>query len=842
MRLGRLFLAFLSMLLLFSAIADAQQLWSTVLSPSRAIDWSRAGAPQINAARTQCTTSACELVCPKGTNPCGAGGTVTASSLTAALASAAYNSYVLVPAGSYTLDSAVYFPIGGSNSSSCTSNCSNVTLRGMGANQTFLYFDGTTAPNDCSGSSVCAASTDSNYEGGPSNTATFEGASTSSSVASGTYTSGGTYILLSSVKNLQVGAPIILDQLDNTGDNGALYVGCEIGTDSSQQVGNPPVGDPSGACPPFAHVDSYERGASNLSTIRGQQQIVNVVSISGSGPYTVQVTPGLYAANWSTSQSPGAWWATSPVYNDGVEDLYINPSADPDSGKGVNFFNCTGCWAKGISVVTTSSGGTGWYSVGFNICNHCTVTDSYHYGFTGDDYGFANYIGSDNLFENNISEYPGEIFISNSDCEGCVADYNFAAGILYTSSSTWFSPPVFYHGVELYTLLEGNIGGGLWADFYHGTHVLNTDFRNRWDGIEQNGGAITSVNTMAVQLASGSRYNNIIGDVLGTPGYHTTYKATPTSRPGSLWQTVLDLGVSPTVSTNDGLVAPTTMLWGNWDSVDDAARWCAGPTDAGWDSSMCSTSEVPTTIDVAQNYVQQCGTGDGSQTSFSCTLTNTPLVKGNTSAYLCASSGCTNAEYLNSTLASDQANGTLQNNGATSGAISGTVNYTTGAVTLSFGSAPPSGTIIYVNYLQQTSTPGEYTNFVPSTTTLPASFIYSSMPSWWPSGKAWPDIGPDVTGGNVGQCSGGMNAHSEVTSSQSSQCTAGGGTFTALEYVVSNPAMDCYFNVLGGSANGTGPPLSFNASSCYSGSGTSTLSGSPNPAAPQSLTGTVVPD
>jgi hypothetical protein len=35
---------------------------------------------------------------------------------------------------------------------------------------------------------------------------------------------------------------------------------------------------------------------------------------------------------------------------------------------------------------------------------------------------------------------------------------------------------------------------------------------------------------------------------------------------------------------------------------------------------------------------------------------------------------------------------------------------------------------------------------VPTTQTLPASLYYSSKPSWWPAGVAWPVIGPDVSG------------------------------------------------------------------------------------------------
>ena len=82
-----------------------------------------------------------------------------------------------------------------------------------------------------------------------------------------------------------------------------------------------------------------------------------------------------------------------------------------------------------------------------------------------------------------------------------------------------------------------------------------------------------------------------------------------------------------------------------------------------------------------------------------------------------------------------------------------------------------------------------YANVVPSTETLPPSFYLPSKPSWWPTAKAWPPIGPDVTGGNIPNVSGHANTI---------------------------PAEDCYLKVMNGPADGTGSsPLTFNADACY---------------------------
>jgi hypothetical protein len=73
------------------------------------------------------------------------------------------------------------------------------------------------------------------------------------------------------------------------------------------------------------------------------------------------------------------------------------------------------------------------------------------------------------------------------------------------------------------------------------------------------------------------------------------------------------------------------------------------------------------------------------------------------------------------------------------------------------------------------------------THTLPASFYLASKPSWWGS-LAWPAIGPDVTTGD------------------------GPGTHAYLK--TSNPAENCYLNVMGGADGGAGSPLTFNPAAC----------------------------
>lgn len=122
-----------------------------------------------------------------------------------------------------------------------------------------------------------------------------------------------------------------------------------------------------------------------------------------------------------------------------------------------------------------------------------------------------------------------------------------------------------------------------------------------------------------------------------------------------------------------------------------------------------------------------------------------------------------------------------------------------------------------------------YPNFEPvlggsstSAGPLPASFFITARPSWWSSSIPFPAIGPDVTGGNIGQCSGTPNTsgkYNGVAATASGQC-AGSGISTSAWAGHANaiPAMNCYLNVMGGAPDGTGNALTFNPSACYAAS------------------------
>jgi hypothetical protein len=586
------------------------------IDSSRMINWSSVGVPGgIPNRTTICSTL----------NP-GA----TASQINSAIAACPSGQVVMLNAGTYSLSTGIAF-----------NNKSNVTVRGAGADQTFLVFTGA---NSCHGTAanVCMDSADTNYFGGPSNTANWTAG----------YARGSTVLTLSSTSNLAVGTPITLDQTDDSSDGGDVYV-CESSVCTS-------LGDgPSGA----------------TRSNRVQQQIVTVTAINGS---QVSISPGIYMPNWRSSQSPQAWWSSSPIRNSGIENLSLDHTSSSETS-GVEFFNCYGCWVKGIRSIDPARNHVMLFQ-----SNHSTVRDSYFYQSKShytESYGIESYGASDVLIENNIFQAVTAPRTINAPCSGCVVSYNYSINDIFSQSATWFSHSDFLHsgGVD-FVLFEGNVGEGLYSDEFHGTHHFITVFRNRYIGYELNNGTATNSNTIPMILYPYSRFYNVIGNVLGsTARPHTQYQYVNggSNQDQSIYQIGSDGGSGGI--PNDSNVLRTLMRWGNYDVVNGGTRFVS--------------SEVPSGI-------------------------------------------------------------------------------------------------------------ANFANALPTSQALPASLYLPGKPGWWPSGKPWPAIGPDVTGGNISNVGG---------------------------FAYSNAAQDCYTN-MGGNANGTGGVLSFSAATCYG-----TGSTNPPPSAPTNL-------
>ena len=501
------------------------QAWSGVISSGRAVDWSKAGVTGGVPNRTTiCTTL-------------NAG--ATATQINNAIQNCPSGQVVFLNAGTYNISGGLVF-----------NNKSNVTLRGAGADQTKLVFS---SSYNCDGeaSDVCFISGDVNWNGGPTNLANWTAG----------YAPGTTVITLDSTSNLAVGDPVTLDQADDTADTGQVFV-CETYALGCTEDG------PSGG------------GSGGQRNLRAQQQIVTVTAINGK---QVTISPGVYMPNWRSSQTPQAWWASTPIFSSSVENMSLDhTAAAPDSG--ILFFNCSGCWVKGVKSLQPNRS-----HVHLIQSAKCVVRDSYFYGTANaasQSYGVEVFPAGDSLIENNIFQHVAAPQVMNAACSGCVIAYNYSIDDYNTLSPGWMAQSAFMHagGIDN-LLLEGNIGAGIYSDLFHGSHNFVTLFRNRYNGYET---GKTSM-TVPVALWPKSRYYNIVGNVLGDTALpHTIYQFGPGST-GNSNAAIYVIGTGATYSPDDPLVLSTLMRWGNYDIVNNAVRFVS--------------SEIPSSLSQFANSV-----------------------------------------------------------------------------------------------------------------------------------------------------------------------------------------------------------------------------------------------
>jgi hypothetical protein len=683
----------LFLLVLFSVSAQAQN-WTPFLDSSRAIDWSSAGftIPNYTA---NCAT---QPTLQTGSSNAGANKTAIQNALNSCDSS---HNVVNIPAGTYYVTSITF------------GNQGHQVLRGAGPNSTTLV---PTTGVGCSGgqsTGICMIDQNDTYAGNPNNLP--PNGSNQCSWTAG-YAQGTTSITLNNCGHAPPANEIVvLDQANDTSDNNGIYI-CDTNTSN-------------------CGVESTSGGNNDGRFISGvthsQQQVTQITGVTslGGGSYSVTISPGVYFSNIRSSQAPGAWWFDT-VQNDGLENLTIDGStmgsSHPSDFGNIGMYQCYQCWVKNVR-----SQSAGRYHLESYQSFQDVIRDSYFYGALGggsQSYGIEMEVTSGVLIENNIFQQTTAPIMFGAGT-GNVVDYNLSLDDYYTSSPTYTQSAYYAHnaGNEM-NLFEGNnFVVGPWGDDSWGSSTQTTIFRSMSPGWYTG----KSESTLPFIARSRVRAINLVGNVLGQPGYHNLYQAYATSTSGgvnganeaksvySLGWVTQDGACSGGVLNNscDPLVVSTLMRWGNYDVVNAAPQW---------NSSEASPAAVP---------------------------------------------------HVNANFSSS-----------------------------------------YFSSLAHT---------------LPNSLYYRSQPSWWPSGVAWPPIGPDVTGGNIGACSGGTYAGAQAVSP--SQCTGGSLKTAWGSYVNAIPAQACYLNTMNGPPDGSGSPLSFDASQCYgSGSG----SGTP-PAPPKGLTATV---
>jgi hypothetical protein len=436
-----------------------------ILAPVRSGNWSTAGLPPIfpdgettpNAwtppTRTQCVNAACNTV---------SGGTVTAASINSAIAGAPAGTYVLVPAGTFTISSDIQMY--GHN---------NVTLRGSGPASTIL-----------------------NLTGSVKFGAAFVGLN-SGTLSASSYSSGTSSLTISSSTVPTVNDLAWFEQCDTgwsgatcaTGsyaDNGALFI-----------CGN------NGVCD--------QNGGSSTHNYQMQLVWINSVISNGGNNYTIGFTPGLHMQNWSSSSSATLSWQSTTVVGVGMglEEMTI-------SGGSTSFQSSYACWMKGVRLITPA----GNSAIGLSLDANTLIANNYIYAndsaasFSSDrlaiGQGSLQSGDSEDLILNNVIQ-SGFIEGGGSD-EGVVIAYNY----IRDSQNNFPQNSMFQHQPgSAFILTEGNQMGVSRDDDTWGTHTLNTWFRNYLSCSDPPyAGAMN--NFEALRIDPFARFDNVIGNALGS--------------------------------------------------------------------------------------------------------------------------------------------------------------------------------------------------------------------------------------------------------------------------------------------------------------------------------------
>lgn len=743
---------FTFILTLFSAHTVFAQAWSGILPTTRAIDWTHAG---VVGGIPSAAWPICATINPEGT----AIAPVAPSDISTAVTNCAVahptGGVVLLAPGNFYFNSAL-------------GTTSNVALRGSGADKTLVYLISNSSTYGYFVGGGSGSGNHANWTGG------FAKGTTSITIDAngGTLVPGKTFLMLQQC-DTGFSAPV-------SWSNGSPV--CTTGTNhvDTGEVFN---------CHNNANFCSEQGSSLGYSS---QIQNVLVTAVSGTGPWTVTISPGLYHSNWSSANATTAQWQNVPNSNQGIEDMSIDATGSGAQMQGVLLFlNCYNCWAKGNRIIFYRQ-----QQIAMNFSAHLSILNNYiPIPLNGQGtYGIANLFSTDCLIENNIVPAITPQGGTNGDVYG----YNFVTGNFNFFSNNQVANRIQPHEASQdYTLWEGNQVADVWVDGIHGIDFFETFFRNQATG-EQIPFTQMTAQSDALVFTWGKRFFNAIGNVLGTQGWTVNYEHR--NGGGTTSPSVFNLGGNANFF-GDQQVWKTLLRWGNCDPITAGCKF--------------DSTEVPTSLTKAIGFKQQLGTGNGSQTVFTGTLANLPCSLGDNVVYIQPPvySGTTayspgnqvsygGAGFVNvvastgnppiginafdshwaSMVGTDDFTGTIQNpasqasrgGGGTGNNVSGTVNCTTGAVSVTFSPAPASGVPVYFNYVQITpSTTSIYAAVPLSSHTLPNSFYRTATSK--PAGTAgtglpfrkvctnyttaggcggtysypaFPFNGPDVTGGN----------------------------------------------------------------------------------------------
>lgn len=334
---------------------------------------------------------------------------------------------------------------------------------------------------------------------------------------------------------------------------------------------------------------------SDATQIRPINQWVQITAVPTSTSATID--PPLYL-NYNMSKTPQGYKVVGATTYAGIEDLTIDNSLSSKRDI-LQMDYAINCWLLRVELKGVWRRALWMYGGLWNTVRGCKIHDGtpaapYNGGGYVTDRAYGIFLGPGPtacLIEDNIFHSLTVGVAFEGGVSGHVFAYNYITNILWWDPNPG-RPHVLGHGGHSEQILvEGNwMDGRFGVDSYWGTGAYFTVFRNR---INQQSPRIEQ--TWTVDIERKNRYQNIVGNILGTIGREDLYELSGASSSYSGGPKVIyRLGYGPldtNFASGDAQVKATLYRHGNWDSVNRTQLWESSNTDHTLPNSLYLSSK-----------------------------------------------------------------------------------------------------------------------------------------------------------------------------------------------------------------------------------------------------------
>jgi len=252
------------------------------------------------------------------------------------------------------------------------------------------------------------------------------------------------------------------------------------------------------------------------------------------------------------------------------------------------------CWARNIKIDTCGARCIQMYYDNYRFeIRDSTIAKCINRWDSNNCYGtLIGSYSSGILIENNIYESAADGPMLAWGASGNVISYNYIRDAhRLANQRTWFTADgASHHGAHTsFNLWEGNELESAYFDQYWGSHSHNTLFRNRIVGKYMVDGIADESYMQSIQTVTTEKnvhYQNYIGNVLGTSGYHDMYERNCAGCPNAfidklIYRTGYVSSGSCSVPDSDPNAFNTMLRHMNYDYVTNSVKYCDDPGEPG---------------------------------------------------------------------------------------------------------------------------------------------------------------------------------------------------------------------------------------------------------------------